>query len=250
MTLSPFSPRTALAPLRPRLANIDVHVPAASSKPISVNVPLQPLACAPLRPPLAPQRMLDALADLPLDKSLPERAMQALDALASSEDAVRALVAEARAELAAEALDRDGREALAAEMLARRAAAFAAAADSPPRADEASIPFWGLVTGPLRLVRSDFALKSPAVGRLEAATRVQVLERRQTADGVTRAAISLEGMSPGKTYGWMTLTSKDGAENVSYFDEPLESDEYGVRLHAVPAPRELPTINGRCIMIR
>ena len=65
-----------------------------------------------------------------------------------------------------------------------------------------------------RLARASASLKSSEVGRLEPGTRVAVLERRQMPDGAWRCAVALEG-GGGRVHGWLTLLTKDGAENLS-----------------------------------
>ena len=99
-----------------------------------------------------------------------------------------------------------------------------AAAQKPPKRaplqetelSRAEPPYWVGIDG-TPLVRKGFSLKSQPNGRLDAGSKVQVLETRLTLEGGLRGAIALEG-GLGE-HGWMTLIMKDGAENVRYLGE-------------------------------
>ena len=159
--------------------------------------------------------------------------MAMLDALAGCESAMAALVSDAQTRMAqarAEAVAaREASETAAmAERLGRRRrkadlelsnSASGESSDDGTKSplQTTAVPFWVDVTGALRLVRMQVNLKSAEVGRLELGSRVAVLEKRQSSDGAWRAAVALEN-GGGKLFGWMTLVTRDGVENVTFVD--------------------------------
>ena len=171
-----------------------------------------------------------------------DTAMAMLDALATCETAMNSLVRDAQAGVAQakaeRAAEREAAELAACnERLIRRrrkndmetSRSASGEEDSTDDASQSALqsaaaPFWVDVTGALRLVRAQHHLKSNEVGRLELGARVAVLEKRQSSDGAWRAAIALEG-GGGKLFGWMTLMTRDGVENVTYVDPqpPVET---------------------------
>lgn len=172
-------------------------------------------------------------------------AMAALNALAADEEAMLALVNAARLDVADDLAAKVRRQKLKEQRRAakrggaKRPSGFASpSSDSSdtggttPRSTllNASVPFWAEIGGAnLRLVRTGHSLKSAEVGRLERLAHVQVVERRRTADGTWRAAISLSGREY-DTYGWMTLVTKDGTPNATYMlPQPDEVEEEAVR---------------------
>lgn len=99
-----------------------------------------------------------------------------------------------------------------------------------------TVPYWAQVRG-TPLVRKGFSLRTPPAGRLEAASRVVVVEKKAMLDGALRGAIALEG-AVGEAHGWMTLVMRDGVENATVMEPqpPIDGAAVGAAVTAEVEP--------------